>query len=100
MKHFLFSSIFFLIFCSGYAQKQSPDYSNIITTKKLVVKNKKYETDKPSVYLIPIVSKRYPELSKALCDVNLFGGEKLDSAIKEYQNEGLGISSFSYTISY
>jgi hypothetical protein len=100
MKHFLFLSISFLIFCFSYAQKKSPDYSNIITTKRIVVKNKKYATDKPSVYLIPIVSKRYPELSKTLCDINLFDGERLDSVVKEYQNEGMGISSFSYEITF
>ena len=100
MKHLLFLSIFSLIFCVSYAQEKPSDYSNIITTKKLVVKNKKNPTDKPSIYLIPVVSKKYPKLRNALCDTNLFYGEKLDSVVKEYQNEGMGISSFSYTITY
>ncbi|HEY9004473.1 MAG TPA: hypothetical protein VIM89_24155 [Mucilaginibacter sp.] len=100
MNRFLLSSILILIFCNSYAQKQQFDYSNIITTKKLAVRSKKHPTDNPSIYLIPVVSKKYPKLRDALCDTNLFNGEKLDSVVKEYQNEGVGISSFSYTITY
>ena len=100
MKRFLLSSILILIFCSSYAQKQSFDYSTIITTKKLVVKNKKNPTDKPSIYLIPIVSKKYPKLRNALCDTNLFNGEKLDSVVKEYQTTGGGFTSFSYEVTF
>ncbi|HTK19164.1 MAG TPA: hypothetical protein VL442_06615 [Mucilaginibacter sp.] len=100
MKGFLFSSIFILIFCSSYAQKQQSDYSNIITTKKLVVRSKRNPTDKPSIYLIPVVSKKYPKLRDALCDTNLFNGEKLDSVVKEYQTTGAGFTSFSYEVTF
>jgi hypothetical protein len=100
MKRILFSSIFILIFCSSYAQKQSLEYSNIITTKKLVVRNKKNPTDNPSIYLIPIVSKKYPKLRDALSDTNLFHGAKLDSVIREYQTTGWGYASFSYEVTF
>jgi hypothetical protein len=100
MKGFLLSSIFILIFCFSYAQKQRSDYSNIITTKKLVVRSKKNPTDNPSIYLIPIVSKKYPKLRDALSDINLFHGAKLDSVVREYQTTGGGFTSFSYEVTF
>lgn len=98
MKQFLLSALTLLLFNSGYAQKKAaPDYSYIITTKKVMLKR---QDDEPDSLMIPIVSDKYPELKKALCDTNLFFGDRLDSVIHKYQTIGSGITSFNYFITY
>jgi hypothetical protein len=100
MKHILLLTALSLLFSFSRAQeKTAAAYSDIVTAKKITVKCKKYP-DKTAVYMIPIVSKKYPELKKALCDTSVFFGDKLDSVIKEFQTEGRGITSFSYDITF
>ena len=97
----LFSLVILLSsFGFSYAQKISSDHSDIILTKRIAVKNEKFSTDDSAVYIIPVVSGKYPELKKALCDTVLFDGESLDSVTNQYKTEGIGISYFSYDITY
>ncbi|HEY4194745.1 MAG TPA: hypothetical protein VGM63_04370, partial [Mucilaginibacter sp.] len=98
MKHFLFLLALFSYFTSSYAQnKKAFDYSNIINTKKIILR---YQDNKADSLLIPIVSDKYPELKKALCDTNLFFGDKLDTVIKRYQTSGTGITYFNYEVTF
>lgn len=53
-----------------------------------------------AILTIPIVSAKYPALTKALCDTCLFFGDKLDTVIKNYQTDGFGITSFSYELTF
>ena len=100
MKRFLLLVIILLCFSFSYAQKRYPDYRSIITTKRIAVKNQKFPTDDSSFYMLPVVSDKYPELKKALCDTNLFDGESIDSVINEYKTQGIGITYFAYNITY
>ena len=98
MKHFLFVAAFFFLFSFSYAQGIKPsDYSSIITTKKIILK---YQDNAADSLLIPMVSDKYPELKKALCDTNLFFGDKLDTVIKPYNTDGTGITSFNYEVTF
>jgi hypothetical protein len=98
MKHFLFVAALFFLFSLSYAQGVKPsDYRNIITTKKIILK---YQDNEADSLLIPIVSDQYPELKKALCDTNLFFGDKLDTIIKRYQTNGTGITFFNYEVTF
>jgi len=100
MKYFLLLTVMLFSFSFGYAQKTPPDYSYIITTKRIVVKNEKLTTDDSSVYFIPVVSDKYPELKKTLSDTSLFDGKTIDTVVNEYKTEGIGTSFFSYGIAY
>lgn len=98
MRRFLVIPVLFLLFNCGYAQKKikiQPDYSSIITTKKIILH---YQHNEPDSLMIPIVSDKYPELKRALSDTNLFLGDKLDTVIHHYQNDGTGITSFNYQV--
>jgi hypothetical protein len=98
VKPFFISVIILLLFNCGYAQKKiAPDYSYIITTKKVILK---YQDNQPDSLLIPIVSDKYPELKKALCDTNLFFGDRLDSIIHRYKTNGTGITFFNYAVTF
>jgi hypothetical protein len=98
MKHLLFVSALLLVFSYSYAQKITRlDYSNIITAKKIMLK---YQDNADDSLMIPIVSDKYPELKNALCDTNLFFGNKLDTVIKRYQTDGSGITSFYYGVTF
>jgi hypothetical protein len=83
MKRFLFSLLLLVISVFVHAQNNNQCDNSIITSQKIVVKNDEYPNGRPAIYLIPIVSKKYPELRKALSDTILFEGEKLDTVIKE-----------------
>lgn len=100
MKRFLFSLLLLVISVFVHAQNNNQGGNSIITSQKIVVKNDEYPNGRPAIYLIPIVSKKYPELRKALSDTILFEGEKLDTVIKEYKEERMGFSSFSYEITF
>jgi hypothetical protein len=98
MKWYFFFTVFILFFDGSYAQvKKIPDYSNIITTKKIILK---YQDDQADSLMIPVVSDKYPELKKALCDTNLFFGDNLDTIIRRYQREKRGHIFFSYNVSF
>ena len=97
MKNVLLLVGFAFIFQYGFAQQKSiTDYRNILTTKKIVIK---YQAQTDSL-MIPVVSDKYPGLKKALCDTSLFFGDRLDTVIRRYQNNGTGITSFNYGITY
>jgi hypothetical protein len=100
MRRLFFLAILLSGFGFSYAQSISPEHSDIITTKSIVVKNEKFPTDDSAVYIIPVVSDKYPELMKALRDTVLFDGESTDSVINQYKTQGIGISYFSYDITY
>ena len=100
MRRLFSLAILLSIFGFSYAQKTGPDHSDIITTKRIAVKNEKFPTDDSALYIIPVVSDKYPELKKALCNTVLFDGESIDSVINQYKTQGMGISYFSYDITY
>jgi len=98
VKQILLLIIALLLFNFGNAQKKAaPDYSDIITTKKVMLK---YQDNEADSLMIPVVSDKYPELKKALCDTNLFFGDKLDSVVHRYQTTGTGITSFNYYVTF
>jgi hypothetical protein len=98
MKRFLFLSIFILFFYWSYGQREKiSDYSNMITTKKIILK---YQNNPADSLMIPMVSDKYPELKNALCDTNLFFGDRLNTVIQHYQTDGSGITYFNYQIVY
>ena len=98
MKHFLFVAASFFLFSLSNAQGiKSSDYSSIITTKKIILK---YQDNAVDSLMIPVVSDKYPELKKALCDTNLFFDDKLDTVIKRYQTTGTGITYFNYEVTF
>jgi len=62
MKHSLLLSALFFLLVSSYGQGNKPSgFSNIITTKKIILQ---YEHNQADSLLIPIVSDQYPELKK------------------------------------
>ena len=98
MKYCFFFSVFILFSGGSYAQvKKAPDYSNIITTKKIILK---YQDNGADSLMIPVASDKYPELKKALCDTNLFFGDNLDTIIQRYQREKRGHIFFSYNVTF
>jgi hypothetical protein len=98
MKRFflLWYLCLFLNFCFAQ-EKPLPESSYIITTKTVVLK---HQDNIPDTLLIPVVSKKYPELRKALSEKNLFDGDDLDSIVTRYKTDGSGITSFSYKVTY
>ena len=98
MKYYFFFSVFILFSGGSYAQKvKTTDYNNIINTKKVILKYKDNQADS---LMIPVVSDKYPELKKALCDTNLFFGDNLDTVIQRYQRERRGHIFFSYSVTF
>lgn len=98
MKPWAFLSVLLLCSTGALAQDKNLKISHIIHPKKVYMKTPG-NRDKDSL-IIPIVSDKYPALGKALSEDSLFNGAKLDSIIKEYQEDGHGITSLSYKVTY
>jgi hypothetical protein len=96
MKYFLSISLLFLLFSPCYGQKKTPDYSYIVTSKKVVMRHH----NETAVLTIPVASAKYPALRKALCDTCLFFGDSLEDVINDYRLEGSGITSLSYELTF
>ena len=70
MKAFvLLFSLILLVDYSYAQQKPFADYSDIITTKKILLK---YEDNKIDSLMIPVVSDKFPELKKARYATRIF----------------------------
>ena len=96
MKYALIFAAFLASINLIYAQEPTKaSYSRIITPKKIYLR---YKHRSPDSLIIPKVSNRYPGLKKALCDTSLFGGDRLDSIVKEYKETGMGLNSFYYDV--
>lgn len=92
-------SILVLMFCicafSLQAQRRAPHY--IIYPQ--VVKLKYKGNQQPDTLITPDISNDYLLLKKTVAE-KIFDGEKLEDVVKNYEEDGHGYTSFSYTIPY
>lgn len=80
--------------CCCYGQKYKHEQKGMITSKRVVLKYRK-QIDS---LVIPVVSDAYPALKKALCEQNLFDGDKVEDVVAEYKDCGCGTTSMNYDI--
>jgi hypothetical protein len=80
----------------GYSQTKPSQQKSIITTKLVVLKYK----DHSDTLVVPVVSDKYPALSKALSYKNIFYGDDLPDVIKNYANCECGITGLDYQVTF
>lgn len=91
MKRVIYLALFCLVSIAAFGQKP-----HIIHTKKIQLTHKNQRDS----LLMPIASPKYPALQAALCDTCLLFGNTLQEEIEDYAQNGYGITSLTYQISY